>query len=102
MQITSLVEARRQEDQGLNHLFNSILCISGLEYRNQHGGISTSSSLEFVYQYCHMGTGTVREWYRTDTLVLVRLGIRIGTIIRVTVRSDTSIGTGYLVPVRVA
>ncbi|KAK8609843.1 hypothetical protein V6N13_093255 [Hibiscus sabdariffa] len=22
------------------------------------------SSLESVYQYCHMGTGTVREWYR--------------------------------------
>ncbi|KAK8973046.1 hypothetical protein V6N11_018576 [Hibiscus sabdariffa] len=33
-------------------------CISGLEYRNQHSGIGTDSSLESVYRYCYIGTGT--------------------------------------------
>ncbi|KAL4273656.1 hypothetical protein GQ457_13G015190 [Hibiscus cannabinus] len=45
-------------------LMSSYLCISGLEYRYQHGGIGTDSSLESVYRYSHIGTGTVSLWYR--------------------------------------
>ncbi|KAL4296830.1 hypothetical protein GQ457_12G012800 [Hibiscus cannabinus] len=43
---------------------SSNLCISGLRYRYQHGGIGTDSSLESVYRYSHIGTGTISLWYR--------------------------------------
>ncbi|KAK8585597.1 hypothetical protein V6N13_050574 [Hibiscus sabdariffa] len=42
----------------------SNLCISGLEYRYQHGGIGTDSSLEFEYRCSPIGTGTVSLRYR--------------------------------------
>ncbi|KAK8626027.1 hypothetical protein V6N13_133681 [Hibiscus sabdariffa] len=42
----------------------SNLCISGLEYRYQHGGIGTDSSLEFVYRCSPIGTGTISLRYR--------------------------------------
>ncbi|KAL4324117.1 hypothetical protein GQ457_11G031970 [Hibiscus cannabinus] len=66
MQITSLVEARRQEDQGLNHLFKywysgtsigtpleiSLVSIHGKEYRYP------SSLMELEYGYWLLSTGT--------------------------------------------
>ncbi|KAK8502235.1 hypothetical protein V6N12_038553 [Hibiscus sabdariffa] len=80
--ITSLVVARRQEDQVLNHMFKHVYelhvdgCISMLDsilvgsqfyaflVSSTGTGMVVSipdSSLESVYRYCHMGTGTVRE-----------------------------------------
>ncbi|KAL4386796.1 hypothetical protein GQ457_09G019130 [Hibiscus cannabinus] len=55
MQITSFVEARRQEDQGLNHLFNPEFYISGLKYRYLISGIGTE------FQHWNPGIGTARR-----------------------------------------
>ncbi|KAL4291854.1 hypothetical protein GQ457_14G000880 [Hibiscus cannabinus] len=66
MQITSLVKARRQDDQGLNHLFKyrysgtsigtpleiSLVSIHGKEYRYP------SSLMELEYRYWLSSTGT--------------------------------------------
>ncbi|KAK8644439.1 hypothetical protein V6N13_123745 [Hibiscus sabdariffa] len=84
--ITSLMEARRQEDQGLNHLFNSILCISGLEYRNQHGGIGTRflfgirvSVLPYGYRYGSRVVSVLIHWYRLSCgMARPRRGVRGG------------------------
>ncbi|KAK8691242.1 hypothetical protein V6N13_074760 [Hibiscus sabdariffa] len=63
MQITSLWRQGGKGDRGLKLLLNSFLCISGLEYRNQYGGIGTRflsgihvSVLPYGYQY---GSGVV-------------------------------------------
>ncbi|KAK8648814.1 hypothetical protein V6N13_129556 [Hibiscus sabdariffa] len=59
--ITSLVEARRQEDQAQFYAF--LVSSTGTSMV-----VSVpDSSMESVYRYCHMGTGTVREWYRSDS-----------------------------------
>ncbi|KAK8647320.1 hypothetical protein V6N13_121064 [Hibiscus sabdariffa] len=42
----------------------SNLCISGLGYRYQNGGIGTDSSLEFEYRCSPTGTGTISLRYR--------------------------------------
>ncbi|KAL4339715.1 hypothetical protein GQ457_08G025560 [Hibiscus cannabinus] len=52
--IASLGKARRQGGSSIT----IVQCISGLEYWYMHGGIGTDSSLESVYRYSLIGTGT--------------------------------------------
>ncbi|KAK8713038.1 hypothetical protein V6N13_148265 [Hibiscus sabdariffa] len=68
--IASLGKARRQGGLSISFVqvrfscLCSNLCISGLEYRYQNGGIGTDSSLEFVYRCSPIGTGTISLRYR--------------------------------------
>ncbi|KAK8538860.1 hypothetical protein V6N12_034567 [Hibiscus sabdariffa] len=77
----------------------SNLCISGLEYRYQHGGIGTNSSLEFVYRCSPIGTGTVSLRIGTFIWVSVPFDKGIGTLFRVSVPFDSGIGTPLRVPI---
>ncbi|KAL4325513.1 hypothetical protein GQ457_11G030510 [Hibiscus cannabinus] len=83
--IASLGKARRHGGSSITF----VQCISGLEYRYQHGDIGIDSSMESVYRYSLIGTGTVSLWYRYQYMGIV-------TLFRVSVPFDTGIGTAPL------